>query len=85
MDELKTYESKVGERGQVTLAKPLREKAGIYPGTLVEQVLVEGGVLIRPRLGAFDGWRELAREVSGLWPSGVSAVDAIREVRGKSI
>lgn len=29
----------------------------------------------------FDGWRELSKEVSKVWPEGLSAVDAIREQR----
>ncbi len=29
----------------------------------------------------FDGWRELSKEVSKVWPEGISAVDAIREQR----
>lgn len=29
----------------------------------------------------FEGWRELAKEITKVWPKGVSAVDAIREQR----
>lgn len=29
----------------------------------------------------FEGWRELTKEISKVWPKGVSAVDAIREQR----
>ena len=29
----------------------------------------------------FEGWRELSKEISKVWPKGVSAVDAIREQR----
>lgn len=29
----------------------------------------------------FEGWRELSKEVSKVWPEGISAVDAIREQR----
>ena len=29
----------------------------------------------------FEGWRELAKEITKVWPEGVSAVDAIREQR----
>ena len=83
MNKAEVYESKVGGRGQVTIAKPLREKLKVNPGSVVEQVLVEGGILIRPKPDAFEGWRELIREVSDLWPAGVSAVEAVRESRAK--
>ena len=29
----------------------------------------------------FDRWRELTKEISKVWPEGVSAVDAVREQR----
>ena len=29
----------------------------------------------------FEGWRELTKEISKVWPKGVSAVDAVREQR----
>jgi len=29
----------------------------------------------------FDRWRELTKEISKVWPEGVSALDAIREQR----
>ena len=31
--------------------------------------------------GPFEGWRALTKEISKVWPEGVSAVDAIREQR----
>ena len=31
----------------------------------------------------FEGWRELGKEISKVWPKGVSAVDAIREQRDR--
>ena len=31
----------------------------------------------------FEGWRALAKEISKVWPEGVSAVDAIREQRDR--
>jgi len=32
----------------------------------------------------FEGWRELGREISKVWPKGVSAVDAVREQRERN-
>ena len=31
----------------------------------------------------FEGWRELGKELSKVWPKDVSAVDAIREQRDR--
>lgn len=31
----------------------------------------------------FEGWKELSKEISKVWPKGVSAVDAIREQRDR--
>ena len=32
----------------------------------------------------FEGWRELGREISKVWPEGLSAVDAVREQRDRN-
>ena len=29
----------------------------------------------------FEGWREFSKEISKVWPEGVSAVEAVREQR----
>ena len=40
---------KIGERGQVTIPKPIREKYGLMPYIEVEFVPEETGVLIRKK------------------------------------
>ncbi|MFQ6076321.1 MAG: AbrB/MazE/SpoVT family DNA-binding domain-containing protein [Candidatus Bathyarchaeia archaeon] len=77
------YRSKVGLKGQVVVAKELREKHGIKAGELVEQISTERGVLLIP-VSADELLKELdavAEEIGKTWPRGVSAVEAIREDR----
>ncbi len=42
--------SKVGERGQITIPKTLRDRLGIRPGQSVEFEELDGSILIRKRL-----------------------------------
>lgn len=42
--------SKVGERGQITIPKTLRDRLGIRPGQSVEFEEVDGSIVIRKRL-----------------------------------
>ena len=77
------YRSRVGRKGQVVIAKQLREKHGIREGGLVEQVSTDKGILLVPvsidgLLGRLDA---LAEEIGEVWPKGVSAVEAVRRDR----
>jgi len=77
------YRSRVGIKGQVVVAKELREKHGIREGGLVEQISTERGVLLIP-VSVDDLLRELdivAEEIGKSWPKEVSAVEAIRADR----
>jgi len=77
------HQSRVGPKGQVVIAKELREKHGISEGGLVEQVSTESGVLLVP-VSVGSLLRELdvvAEKIGKSWPKGVSAVEAIREDR----
>ena len=81
----KIYRSRVGRKGQVVIAKQLREKHGIREGGLVEQVSTDKGILLVPvsidgLLGRLDA---LAEEIGEVWPKGVSAVEAVRRDREK--
>lgn len=81
----KIHRSKVGPKGQVVVAKELREKYGIKEGKLVEQISTNKGVLLVP-LSTDNLLRELddaAEEIGKAWPKGVSAAEAIREDREK--
>ena len=77
------YRSRVGRKGQVVIAKQLREKHGIREGSLVEQISTDKGILLVPvsidgLLGRLDA---LAEEIGEAWPKGVSAVEAVRRDR----
>jgi len=77
--------SKVGQKGQVVVAKQLRKKHGIKEGGLVEQISTDKGVLLVP-VSVDDLLVELdvvAGEVGEAWPKGVSAVEAVRRDREK--
>jgi len=79
------YRSKVGQKGQVVVAKELREKHGIKEGGLVEQVSTDTGVLLIP-VSVDDLMAELdaaAEEIGKMWPKEVSSVEAVREDREK--
>lgn len=73
----------VGQKGQVTLKKKLREIFDIIPGILVEEVPTEEGILIKPVQNPLKRWKKLAGKVSKKWPSDVSAVTAVKEDRTK--
>lgn len=79
------YRRKVGQKGQVVVAKPLREKHGIREGELVEQVSTDDGVLLVPVSvdDLLEELEEVAEEVGEVWPQDVSAVEAVREDREK--
>lgn len=79
------HRSKVGAKGQVVVAKELREKHRIREGGVVEQISTEKGVLLIPVL-ADDLLKELddvAEEIGRTWPKEVTAVEAIRKDREK--
>lgn len=72
----------VGQKGQVTLIKRLREKFDISPGMLVEEIETDEGILIKPVPNQFERWKKLKEKISRRWPDS-SAVQAIREDRGE--
>jgi AbrB family looped-hinge helix DNA binding protein len=73
---------KVGERGQVTIPKELREKFGLKPETEVEFQIVNNSILLRkkPRKLNLRRWKGRCRE--GFGELGCRGVDEfIEEVR----
>jgi len=74
---------KVGPKGQITLIKKLRDKFGIEPGSLVEEVELDDGILIKPIESSIKRWKNLKEKVSKKWPSDISSVQAIQEDRTK--
>jgi AbrB family looped-hinge helix DNA binding protein len=77
------YRTKVGSKGQVVVAKELREKYGIKEGGLVEQISTEKGVLLIPLPAEYllKELDDVAEAIGKAWPKKVSAVEAIREDR----
>ncbi|HEY0089102.1 MAG TPA: AbrB/MazE/SpoVT family DNA-binding domain-containing protein [Candidatus Lokiarchaeia archaeon] len=74
---------KVGPKGQITLTKELRDKFGINPGSLVEELETKEGILIKSVDNSLDRWSTLKKKVSKKWPSEVTSVQAIQEDRTK--
>jgi AbrB family looped-hinge helix DNA binding protein len=79
------YRSRVGQKGQVVIAKELREKHGIKEGSTVEQISTDKGVLLVPVSvdSLINELNAVAEDVGKSWPKEVSAVEAIREDREK--
>jgi AbrB family looped-hinge helix DNA binding protein len=80
---------KVGERGQVTIPRHIREKFGIDSNTRVEFDVVNGSIILKKtpvRLGIHK-WRGMcAKSFSeqGYSPTGKSSVDKfINDIRGR--
>jgi AbrB family looped-hinge helix DNA binding protein len=75
---------KVGERGQVTIPKEIRDRFGIGPETDVEFSIVEGSIVLRktPRKLDLGKWKgRCARSFKKL---GYSSVDKfIEDIRGR--
>ena len=74
---------KVGPKGQITLIKELRDKFGMNPGSLVEELETQEGILIKTADSSLDRWAILKKKVSKKWPSDVTSVQAIQEDRTK--
>lgn len=55
---------KIGERGQVTIPKEIREKFGFTPRTEVEFKVVSGGVMLRkaPKKLPLARWKGRCKE-----------------------
>jgi AbrB family looped-hinge helix DNA binding protein len=75
---------RVGERGQVTIPKEIRERFGIGPETEVEFRVVKGSIVLRkaPKKLKLDKWKgRCGRAFAKL---GYSSVDKfIEDVRGR--
>jgi antitoxin PrlF len=55
------YTAKVGERGQITIPKPVRDEFGLKKGMTVEVEVGEGGICVRRSrqeiMAALERWR----------------------------
>jgi AbrB family looped-hinge helix DNA binding protein len=75
---------KIGERGQVTIPKELRERFGLEPETEVEFQVVNNSILLRkkPRKLALTRWKGRCRK--SFDELGYTRVDEfIADVRGQ--
>ncbi|HMD99592.1 MAG TPA: AbrB/MazE/SpoVT family DNA-binding domain-containing protein [Terriglobia bacterium] len=75
---------KIGERGQVTIPKELRERFGLRPDTEVDFQVINGSIVLekRPRKLNLAKWKGRCR--GSLTELGYdSADDFIEDVRGR--
>jgi AbrB family looped-hinge helix DNA binding protein len=73
----------ISSKGQIVIPKPLRKKYQIEKGAKLLIKESERGILLTVQRPMADDVREIARELRGKWPKGVTAVDIIRRERGK--
>lgn len=75
---------KVGERGQVTIPKEIRDRFGLEPETKVEFCVIDNSIVLKkaPKSLNLAKWKgRCAREAAEL---GYSSVDEfIEEIRGR--
>ena len=75
---------KIGERGQVTIPKKLRERFGLKPETEIEFQVVDNSILLRkkPRKLNLEKWKGRCKK--GFAKLGYTRVDEfIEDVRGR--
>jgi AbrB family looped-hinge helix DNA binding protein len=75
---------KIGERGQVTIPKDLRERFGLKPETEVEFQVVNNSILLRKKPGKLNLIRWKGRCKKSFKELGYARVDEyIEDVRGR--
>ena len=75
---------KIGERGQVTIPRKLRERFGLAPQAEVEFVVIEGALLLRKKSAEVDFAKWKGRCSDSLRRLRMaSADDFIEQVRGR--
>ena len=75
---------KVGERGQVTIPKEIREKFGLGPETEVEFQVVRGSIVLRKAPARLNLGKWTGRCKESLRELGYTSVDKfIDDVRGR--
>lgn len=77
---------RVTEKGQVTIPKEIRERLGIKPGSDVEFVVADKGVMLVKNgdtTDAFEDFDAWARSVQGVFDTnGMTADDYVDRLRG---
>jgi AbrB family looped-hinge helix DNA binding protein len=75
---------KVGERGQVTIPKEIRERFGLGPETEVEFNVVHGSIVLKKAPGKLDLRKWKGRCKDSFAELGYTSVDRfINDVRGR--
>jgi len=72
--------STVGEKGQITVPKPLRDRLGIHPGDRLE-IVEDAGRLIATKTAPGDG--DPVDAAYGILDAGSSTDEMIRALRGE--
>jgi len=75
---------RIGERGQVTIPKPIREQFGLRPNTDVEFRVVNGSIVLKkaPKKLNLSKWK--GRCADSFAKLGYSSVDKfIEDIRGR--
>ncbi len=75
---------KIGERGQVTIPKDIREQFGLSPETEVEFSVVGGSIILKkaPKRLNLEKWKGRCRD--SFAKEGYSSVDEfIEDIRGR--
>ncbi len=68
----------LSEKGQITIPKPIRQKLGLCPGTILEFDAIKGQLVGRKKLvrDVFKKWRG-----RGKLPKGLSVDDYLKRAR----
>ena len=75
---------KIGERGQVTIPKEIRDRFGLGPETEVEFHVVQGSIVLKKALKKLDLQKWRGRCKGSFAKLGCSSVDRfIDDVRGR--
>ncbi|MDI6819672.1 MAG: AbrB/MazE/SpoVT family DNA-binding domain-containing protein [Candidatus Hodarchaeaceae archaeon] len=73
----------ISSKGQVVIPKALRRKYRIEKGTKLLLKESQKGILLTVQRPMAEDVKEIARELRGKWPRGMTAVEIVRRERGK--
>jgi AbrB family looped-hinge helix DNA binding protein len=73
----------MSSKGQIVIPKPIREKYRLDKGAKLVVKETESGILLTVQRHMAEEVREIAGELEGKWPKGMTSVDIIRRERGK--
>jgi antitoxin PrlF len=75
---MKTMKARVAERGQVTIPKPLRERLGLNPGTVLDFSEEDGRLVAVKSAGA-----DPVSEVYGCLGKKIDTDDVMKQLRNR--